>query len=101
MVLVNRLEKIMLKNNGVRRGTESPFPPKTRSINLKGCALSHLDLFLLYPSPATLPKPISPSFFYTARACRHFIAATGDMVGDGGVDNAFWGEGMAEEMKQR
>lgn len=96
MVSVNRLENILLKNHGVRRGTETPFPPKTKSINLKGCTLSHLDF-----SSAPLPKPISPSFFYTARACRHFIAATGDMVGDGGVDNVFWGEGMAEEMKQR
>lgn len=81
-------------------------PPKTKTINLKGCSLSHLDLFRLpppSPPPAPLPhsKPVSPSFLYTAGACRHFIAATGDMVRDVGVDNVFWGEGMAGEMKQR
>lgn len=48
-----------------------------------------------------LPKPLSTPSLYTARACRHFIAATGDMVGERGVvDNVFWGEGVAGEMNR-
>lgn len=32
-------------------------------------------------------------FLHTDRACRHFIAATGDMGGGTGVDNVFFGGG--------
>lgn len=51
--------------------------------------MSHLDLFQLHPSANT------------ANVCRHFIAATGDMVGASRLDNVFWGEGMAGEIKPR
>lgn len=54
---------------------------KNENIKSKSSSPSHLHSFRLHPSP--LPKPISPSSLYTARACRHFIAATGDMGGDG------------------
>lgn len=84
-----------------KRGSETQilFHSIMENVNSKGSSPSHLHLFRLHPS--TLPKPISSSSLYTARACRHFIAATGDMGGDGGVDNVFWGEGNGRRNEQR
>lgn len=97
------LEKDVAEEQWVkeRKWNYKPFllHPNIKNINLKGSFAAHLHSIRLHPSP--LPKSIPPSSLYIARACRHFIAAPGDMRGDGDVDNVFWGEGIVGEMKQR
>lgn len=56
-------------------------------------------LCLVYTLPCRPPTLPDRAFLDTATASRHFIAATGDMVG--ASDEFFWGEGMAGEIKQR
>ena len=52
---------------------------KAPPINLKTENILSQISFTSHLHPSTLPKPITTPSLYTARACRHFIAAAGDM----------------------
>lgn len=68
------------------------FHPKTGNISSEGFLWVSSPFFFIYPQTHIIitPHPIS---FYTASACRHFIAAMWDMRGERGCRQCILGGG--------